>query len=122
MPWKTDWAHPVADPRLDPYRHRAASLSSKGLALGALYAEPDHVATQSTGHLWWKSFCEPREFLKLWITISGRQTDAWTDGRELDEDLENWRRGIFVFEGESYECTWLDDTQSAKIRRDLGIA
>jgi len=119
--WKPDWSQLVADPRLDPYRHRGASLSRDGVAFGTLYAEPDHLTTQTTGHLWWRSFSGPREFLKLWITIDGYQTDAWTDGRELDADLENWNRGIFLFKGEPYVCTWLDDSQSADLRKDLGI-
>lgn len=119
--WRPDWTQLVADPRLDPYRHRAASLSRDGVAVGSLYAEADHLATQTTGHLWWRSFSQGREFIKLWITIDGRRTDAWTDGPELDIDLENWSRGIFVFGGAPYACTWLDDSQSADLRKQLGI-
>ncbi|MBK8446529.1 MAG: hypothetical protein IPL41_07590 [Micropruina sp.] len=107
---KPDWNRSVAASRLDPYRHRAATLSRDGVEVGTLYVEPDHLTTQ-TGHLWWRSFSDPREFVKLWITIDGDSTDAWTDGQELDTDLENWSRGIFVFGGETYACTWLDNTQ-----------
>lgn len=121
VPWKPDWSQLAPDPRLDPYRHRAAALSRDGVAVGTLCAEPDHLTTQASGHLWWRSFSPQREFLKLWITIDGRQTDAWTDGPELDMDLENWSRGIFLFGGEPYACTWFDDSQSAKPRKQLGI-
>lgn len=121
VPWKPDWSQLVPDSRLDPYRHRAAALSRDGVAVGTLYAEPDHLTTRISGHLWWRSFSEPREFLKLWITIDGRQTDAWTEGPQLDLDLGNWSRGIFLLGGEPYACAWFDDSQSADLRKQLGI-
>lgn len=116
MPSNLDGKRSVPDPRLHPNRHRAASLSRDGAEVGTLYVEPDDPTTQ-TGHLWWRSSSEPREFLKLWITIDGDSTD----GQDLDTDLENWSRGIFVFGGATYACTWLDDTRSAALRAELDI-
>ena len=49
------------------------------------------------------------------------QTDAWTEGPQLDLDLGNWSRGIFLLGGEPYACAWFDDSQSADLRKQLGI-
>lgn len=120
VPWKPDWSHLQPDPRLDPYRHRAALLVRDDAEVGFLYAEPEPVATQERGHLWWRSFTAPREMLKLWWQVDGSDNDAWSDGEDLAADLAGWRAGVFQLGGEQYECTWLDEARSDSIRRRLG--
>lgn len=112
----------MADSRLDPYRHRAAKLLRDGHEVGYLYAEPDHVVTQERGNLWWRSFSEPREMLKLWMQVDGRDDDYWSDGEDLIDDLEGWRAGVFLVGGQQYGCKWLDDAQSESIGRQLDIS
>ena len=119
--WEPDWSQQVDDPRLDPYRHRAAKLLRDGLEVGSLYAEPSHVATQERGHLWWRSYSQPREMLQLWLQIDGRDDDYWSDGEDLTADLEGWRAGVFVVGGQEYGCKWLGDEESEAIGRQLGI-
>lgn len=122
MAWEPDWGHLVADPRVDPYRPREAKLLRDGLEVSYLYAEPDHVVTQEGGHLWWRSFSQPREMLKLWMHVDGRDDDSWSDGEVLIADLEGWRAGVFLVGGQQYGCKWLDDAQSKPISRQLGIS
>lgn len=121
MAWEPDWSLQVADPRLDPYRHRAAKLLRGGLEVGSLYAEPGYAATQERGHLWWRSYSEPREMLQLWLRIDGRDDDYCSDGEDLTADLEGWRAGVFFVGGQEYGCKWLDDEVSESIGRQLGI-
>jgi hypothetical protein len=121
VPWKPDWSDLQPDPRLDPYRHRAALLIRDGVEVGCLYAEPEYLATQDGGHLWWRSYTAPREMLKLWWQVDGSDNDAWSDGEELTADLAGWRAGRFQIGGQQYECTWLDDVRSDQIRRSLGL-
>lgn len=121
VPCKPDWSQLPVDHRLDPYRHRAARLLREGTEVGFLYAEPEHLVTQQSGHLWWRSFTTPREMLKLWMRVEGRDDDAWSDGDELAADIQRWRAGVFQLGGFQYECMWLDDAESASIRHYLGI-
>ena len=119
VPWKPDWSDLQPDPRLDPYRNRAALLIRDGVEVGGLYAEPEYLAIQERGHLWWRSYTAPREILKLWWQVDGSDDDAWSDGEELTADLAGWRAGRFQIGGQQYECTWLSRGRWASIRRRL---
>lgn len=74
------------------------------------------------GHLWWRRWAPSPEFVTLWIqTPDHDHTDVWIVPDELDNELDDWDQGTFMWIGETYQLTWLGDTETQAMRRDLEI-
>lgn len=120
MPWESR-EEAVPDPRIAPYRDRAAALLLDGQQVGVLYAQWIQGVAQTGGHLWWRTFLPPRDTLELHIRIGAVDfLDCWVDN-DLDADLADWSRGVFTCDGVEYECRWLEDPASTDVRSTLGI-
>jgi hypothetical protein len=114
--------HPARNPRLDPYRHRAARFSDDSGRHGRFYVQPDMIATSVGGRLWWTRWSPSQEFAILWIeTPEGEDTDTWVWPDDLEDELSDWDRGQFRFLDETYRLTWLDDAATQAMRRALRI-
>lgn len=110
------------NPRLDPYRHRAARFDDDSGRHGRFYVQPDVIATVVGGHLWWTRWSPSQEFVILWIeTPEGEDADTWILPDDLKDELFDWDQGRFQFLGQTYRLTWLDDTKTQEIRRALHI-
>lgn len=121
MPWRPSMTY-EQNPRLDPYRHRAARFTDGAGRRGRFYVQPDGVAHKIGGHLWWTRWSPPQEMVALWVeTADGYDTDAWILPDDLHDELSAWDREEFQFLGETYQLTWLDDSTTQSIRRALGI-
>lgn len=120
MPWESR-EEAVLDPRIAPYRDRAAALLLNGRQVGSLYAEWIQGVIRTGGHLWWRTFLPPVDTLELHIRIGDQDfLDCWVEN-DLDADLSDWARGVLTCDDVEYECRWLDDLASADVRRELGI-
>lgn len=113
---------PARNPRLDPYRHRAAGFSNNRGGRGRLYVEPHQIQTAISGHLWWTQWSPPEEFVILWLeTPDGRDTETHIYSDALDDTLNDWDQGQFHYLGETYLLTWLDDATTEAMRLALEI-
>jgi hypothetical protein len=120
MPWES-LEEAVLDPRIAPYRDRAAALLLNGQHVGLLYAEWTQGVIRTGGHLWWRTFLPPVDTLELHIRIGDLDLlDCWVEN-DLDADLADWARGVLTCDDVEYECRWLDGIASADVRRELGI-
>ena len=87
-----------------------------------MYVQPEVMSTVVGGHLWWRRWSPPQEFVILVIqTPDHHFTDDWVSPDELDDELYDWDQGRFLYIGETYQLTWLDDAETAVIRGDFGI-
>jgi hypothetical protein len=120
MPWASR-EKAVVDPRLVPYRDRAAALLLNGRQVGFLYAEWLEGVVRTGGHLWWRTFLPPTDTLELRVRIGDLDLfGCWVEN-DLDADLADWSRGVFTCNDVEYECRWLDEAASADVRSALGI-
>lgn len=111
------------DPRFDPYRNRAAALFRGGEQAGVLFAESTDVEIQGSDSEdpWWRANAGVRNILELWIRIDDVDLFNCWIANDIADDLEDWRRGVFVCDGIEYECRWLDDLASIEVGRTLGV-
>lgn len=87
-----------------------------------MYVQPDEIATQIGGHLWWTRWSPSEEFAILWIeTPEGEDTDTWILPDDLEDEVSDWDQGRFRLFGETYRLTWLDDLATEAMRRELRI-
>ncbi|HSN44422.1 MAG TPA: hypothetical protein VLR88_10235, partial [Propionibacteriaceae bacterium] len=110
------------NPRLDPYRHRAAEFRDNKGRRGRFYVEPHQGSTAISGHLWWTRWSPPEEFVILWLeTPEGYDTDTSILPEDLPDELDAWDQGQFRFLEETYQLTWLDDAATEAMRAALEI-
>jgi hypothetical protein len=122
MSWRPPFENKARgrDPRLDPYRERAAILTSGGDPKARLYIRIETYWTQIGGHLWWRQWSEPYEVAHGYMILADGSFDDWVVRREeLDEDLANWPRNKLSYFGEILDVEWLDDTASRQSRDDI---
>lgn len=114
----------VPDPRLDPFRDRAARATLPDGRSGVLYVESVRLATLESGHLWWRCWSAPYENAILWLDLpDGVCTDIWlSDGAAIEAETEQWARREWtgVRQGGRpapiYALEWLGDEESRRIR------
>lgn len=112
----------VYNPRLDPYRHRAARFELNSGGSRKFYVQPDVLSTLRSGHLWWKRWAPPEEFVILWVLEKNEyESDDWILPVELDSELDDWGQGTFRWKGETHQLTWLDEIEAQAIRRLFDI-
>lgn len=120
MSWKPSFENARPDPRLDPYRGRAARLTLGEAEAGHVLVESEYGADRVGGHLWWQRWGEPVEFALVDILFAdGTYDDAWVTGEDLDRELDDWAAGRFRFAGTTYDLVWLDDAESARAHREV---
>lgn len=86
------------------------------------YVQPDVLSTVIGGHLWWRRWSPPEEFVILWIrTPDHHDTDTWVLPDDVSGEVDDWDQGIFRWVGEAYQLSWLDDTSTQAMRRALHI-
>lgn len=111
------WTH---DPRLDPYRERAATLGGRGAVHATLFVRVEVHWTHVSGHLWWRRWSEPFEVPHGFMVFADGRFDDWLVGREeLDEDLADWSRSTLRYCGELLDVEWLDDGASRHVRDEV---
>ncbi len=122
MSWKAHNFSAVRNPRLDRYWNRAGVVSDGDRQLSTVFVEISSFVTQLSGHLWWKRFGEPYEFIILHERMAdGFITDHFLMSDSLDEYLDAWDENTFWDMGEPRDVRWLDDVGSEAVRQELEV-
>lgn len=122
MSWRPPLRNAVRghDPRLDPYRERAAILTSRGHSNATLFVRMETYWTQTGGHLWWRRWSEAYEVPHGYMVFVDGRFDDWLVSRQyLDEDLADWSRNKLRYIGELLDVEWLDDAASRHVRDEV---
>jgi hypothetical protein len=121
MPWRPDWSPSPVDHRLDPYRDRGGVVLLDDGVL-RIYVQVDQMCTQVSGHLWWRRWSPPREFVILHMLLDEETpTDTYLDEEDLDNELTYWAGGRFLWLGREYPLAWFRTHESAALRHMLGL-
>lgn len=119
MPWRPsrgDEEH-QRDLRLDPYRERAAILTSRRAGDATLYVRVETWWTSTGGRLWWRRWSDPYEIPHGSMLFADGEFDDWLVGRdELARDLADWQQDRLRYAGEDLEVEWLDAAASLHVR------
>lgn len=99
MPWNPDWSN-AAPPHSSLHRfdNSIARLLLDGQLVGYVTFQLDKVATQTGGHLWWRTFSEPYDVvMRMEIFYPGLPNETYVDGVEESSArwLEDVRNGIW---------------------------
>ena len=87
-----------------------------------IFVQVDSLRTQRSGHLWWRKWSEPQEFVVLHIVMDdGTYDEAWLWGDSLEDELHEWSSGTFVYQGNEFALQWLDAIESVALRREIGL-
>jgi len=120
MPWRPSFdAAPRRDDRLDPYRERAANLTSEIPDFcGTLFVRVQAQAEQIGGALWWRRFTDPIEVAWAYLLFADAWDDDWEiwGAEELDRVLADWSENKVLYLGNVIQVEWLDDAQSRHVR------
>lgn len=100
------------DPRLAPYRDRAALLYRAELQVGQLVVETDWSVEQTGGRFWWRQWSEQTEALRVHVLL-GETVAVSLETPEVFNDLvARWGAGEFEVGGEVLRLGWLTDRES----------
>ena len=119
MPWRPPDELParVRDIRRDPYRERAAILTSRGDLDATLFLRMETHWTQMSGHLWWRLWSEPRELPHGYMVFTNGELDDWiVYPDDLGQNLADWTANKLRYVGELLDVEWLDDKASRHVR------
>src|SRR5206468_11490075 len=119
MPWSPTFEYVEPDPRLDPYRGRAAQMTRDGAAVGHLLVETEYLQVRTGGFAWWRRWGPPQEFAVVSVLVDGESPDPRTFALdELTEALDDWTRGRHRGHTE-YGLTWLDQQDSDRVHQEV---
>jgi hypothetical protein len=108
------------DPRLDPYRERAAILSGSRDLDATLFLRMETYWPQISGHLWWRRWSEPYESPHGYMVFTNGEFDDWVVyPNVLDEELVVWSQNKVSYAGELLDAVWLDDAASRHVREHV---
>lgn len=105
---------------LNPYRERAAILTSSTGEDATLYVRVETLWTRTGGHLWWGRWSESYEVPHGYMMFVEGGFDDWLVGpEELEEELVDWSQNRLRYIGEVLEVEWLDDAASRHVRDEV---
>lgn len=112
---------PELDPRVEACRDHAAELSHDDGRKAVLYCRVDTAWTQLGASLWWRRWSPPHYRLEGYWLGDDQWDDFLCDGEQLEELLDDFDRGVFVWLGEPWRFRWLDDEGSRVVREKHGF-
>jgi len=119
MPWSPSFENAPTDPRLDPYRGRAAVATRYGEPAGHLLVHTDFLAEQLGGRLWRRRWAKPVEFAEVHVFLDGSLAIEQVLPADLDDRVAQWVAGTYFVAGTTYGLTWLDATESERVHREV---
>jgi hypothetical protein len=120
MPWSPPFDEDGSpDPRLDPYRGRAARLSLDGEPSGYLLVETQEARFKAGGFAWWSRW-DPAEEIAVVATQVGDTDETSALVRDgLAAAIASWGRGQHTIRGTAYDVSWLDEAESDRVHREI---
>jgi hypothetical protein len=119
VPWSPTYDDAEPDPRLDPYRDRAARLMDGGSVAGYVLVETDYRAELEGGALWGRRWARPVE-LAIVLTKLGDAEPRTAGVDPADFDLfDRWARAGYDDNGRILQVVWLDETESARVHDEV---
>ncbi len=119
MPWSPSFENARPDPRLDPFRGRAAVATRYGEPAGHLLVHTDVLAEQRSGRLWWRRWAAPVEFAQVHVLLDGTLTVEQVLPADIDARVVQWAAGTYNVAGTTYGLTWLDAAGSERVHREV---
>lgn len=118
VPWRPSReGEEQQDGRLDPYRERAAKLTTRGGRDATLFVRVETWWTSTGGRLWWRRWSAPYEIPHGYVLFADGEFDDWVVGHaELARDLADWSRDRLRYAGEVLDVEWLDAAASRHVR------
>ncbi len=117
VPRRPDFSAHQPNARFDGYRNRVARLFRHGEEVGLLLVRVEPYAEVESGHLWWTRWSHSRDILWLRTLVDGRHSDSLGPEDAADEELRAWAEGRAEYYGEELRAEWLNDEESARLRR-----
>lgn len=119
MPWSPSFDDAAPDPRLDPYRGRAAELTDGDRVVGHVLVETDYSAEGLGGALWWRRWAAPAEFAVVFTKI-GDAEPRTTGVSPADFALfDHWAADGYDDAGRRLRVVWLDEEASARVHDEV---
>ncbi len=123
------WNHPrlpkdaAYRPDLAPFVDRAAEVWDGDEFAGLVYVEADWFSELLRGHLWWRRWGRPREFVTLYLRRQDGTFDQWriTDLDEVDASILDLNRERLTIDGRRHRITWLTPTASASVAAEFRL-
>jgi hypothetical protein len=113
---------PARDQRLDGFRDRAARVfDEEDSVLLTLYVQTDFRWRRAGGHLWWRRWSHPEEFVLLHRVSEDAHTIASLMDERLEAARDDWRAGRFEHSGKVSHLVWLEPFESQQVQRDIGL-
>lgn len=119
MPWSPSFESAQPDPRLDPFRGRAAVATRYGEPAGHLLVHTDFLAEQLGGRLWWRRWARPVEFAEVHAAFGTLITIEQVLPAGVDALVAEWAAGTYTADGTRYGLTWLDEAGSERVHREV---
>lgn len=119
MPWSPSFANAQPDPRLDPYRGRAAVATQYGEPAGHVLVETDFLSERLSGQLWWRRWETPVEYAQVHTHFSSSSAPTWVLPTDIDARVAEWAAGTYTDGGTTYGLTWLDAAESERVHREV---
>jgi len=119
MPWSPSFDKAQPDPRLDPFRGRAAVATRYGEPAGHVLVETDFLSERVSGQLWWRRWATPREYVQVHTHLGGSAAPTWVLPTEIGDRVAEWSAGTYHDGGTTYGLTWLDDAESERVHREV---
>lgn len=119
MPWSPTYDAAVADPRMDPYRSRAARLMAGETVAGHVLVESDFRADLEGGALWWRRWGTPYEFAVVFTRIGAAEPDVVALDPADVGLFDQWAEHGYADGGRTLQVVWLDEAESARVHDDV---
>ena len=119
MPWSPSFDSAVPDPRLDPYRSRAAQLVDDGEVVGHVLVETDYSSDILGGVLWWRRWAEPVEVALVLTRLGDAEPTTAGIGPENLDLFARWATDGYAEAGRRLVVEWLDDSASARVHDEV---
>lgn len=107
------------DPRLEPFRDRAALLHRGDAQVGQLFVETAWQVEQTGGRFLWRRWSEPIEAVRLYVRVGGTASDSTATCEGFGELLAQWAAGEFEVNGELLRLEWLPDAESRSAEEQM---
>lgn len=100
------------DPRLTPYRDRAAEVHRGGARVGRIFVESAVWREFAGGPPWRRRWGPAFEIARVFVRLDGRWHDDYADPDAIEGYVAAWAQDRYAWGGEVLHLAWLSDLDS----------